>query len=121
MSSFRAFQNNFAAIDFSKEIVLPEPKAERPAPKRSDLPCPRLASDIMDPVQSQVSGKMYDSKSALRRVPRDRAYREGQRQTPSVAAAAHVAQASARYGGAGAGAGRARRAEHSQGEVISRS
>lgn len=66
MSSFRAFQNNFAQIDFSKEIVLPEPRAERLEPKRSDLPCPRLASDIMEPVQSQVSGKMYDSKSALR-------------------------------------------------------
>ncbi|XUM19761.1 hypothetical protein ACRAVF_19030 [Bradyrhizobium oligotrophicum S58] len=66
MSSFRAFQNNFALIDFSKEIVLPEPKAERPEPKRSDLPCPRLASDIMEPVQSMVSGKFYDSKSALR-------------------------------------------------------
>jgi len=25
VSSFRAFQANFAAIDFSKEIVLPEP------------------------------------------------------------------------------------------------
>ena len=38
MSSFRAYQANFAQIDFSKEIVLPEPKAERPEPKRSDLP-----------------------------------------------------------------------------------
>lgn len=65
MSSFRAYQANFALIDFSKEIVLPT-KPEREAPKRSDLPCPRLASDIMEPVQSQVSGKMYDSKSALR-------------------------------------------------------
>jgi hypothetical protein len=39
----------------------------RPEPKRSDLPCPRIASDIMPPVQSQVDGKMYDSKSAIRR------------------------------------------------------
>lgn len=66
MSGFRAFQANFNAIDFSKEIVLLEPKAERLEPKRSDLPCPRLASDIMEPVQSQVSGRFYDSKSALR-------------------------------------------------------
>lgn len=66
MSSFRAFQSNFSSIDFSKEIVLPEPKTERLEPKRSDLPCPRLASDIMEPVQSQVSGNMFDSKSALR-------------------------------------------------------
>lgn len=65
-SNFRAFQVNFASIDFSQEIVLPEPKAERPAPKRSDLPCPGVMSDQMDPVQSMVSGKMHDSKSALR-------------------------------------------------------
>lgn len=66
MSSYRAYQDNFKLIDFSKEIVITEPKKEREPPKRSDLPCPRLASDIMEPVQSQVSGKMYDSKSALR-------------------------------------------------------
>ena len=65
-NSFRKFQANFAEIDFSKEIVLPEPRKERAAPKRSDLPCPRLASDIMEAVQSQVSGKWYESKSALR-------------------------------------------------------
>jgi len=64
---YRAFAENFAAIDFSKEIVLPEPKAERPAPKRSDLPCPRLASDHMEPVQCQATGVWHDSKSALRR------------------------------------------------------
>ena len=66
MSSYKAFQANFALIDFSKEIVLPEPKEERPAPKRSDLPCPRIASDIMEPVQCQATGKWHDSKSALR-------------------------------------------------------
>jgi hypothetical protein len=61
----RAYSENFGLIDFSKEIVLP-PKPEREAPKRSDLPCPRLASDIMDPVQSQATGVVYDSKSAIR-------------------------------------------------------
>lgn len=66
MGNFRAFQANFAAIDFSKDIVLPEPKAALPPIQRSDLPCPRLASDIMEPVQSQVTGKFYESKSALR-------------------------------------------------------
>jgi hypothetical protein len=66
VSSFRAFQNNFAAIDFSKEIVLPEPRLEMPAAPRSDLPCPRVLSDTMDAVQSQVTGKFYESKSALR-------------------------------------------------------
>lgn len=34
--------------------------------KRSGLPCPRLASDQMTPVQSMLDGRMYDSKSALR-------------------------------------------------------
>lgn len=65
MGSFRAFQTNFAAIDFSKEIVLPEKVRPGPAP-RSSLPCPQVLSDHMDAVQSQVTGKMYESKSALR-------------------------------------------------------
>lgn len=65
MSNFRAFQQNFVGIDFSKEITLPT-KTERPVPPRSDLPCPRIASDCMDAVQSQVTGKFYESKSALR-------------------------------------------------------
>lgn len=60
------YSQNFGLIDFSKEIVLPEPKAERLAPPRSDLPCPRLASDTMDPVQCQATGVWHDSKSALR-------------------------------------------------------
>lgn len=61
-----SYRANFALIDFSRDIVIPE-KPPRPQPKRSDLPCPRIASDIMDPVQSQVDGKLYDSKSAIRR------------------------------------------------------
>lgn len=59
------YSQNWQDIDFSREI--PAPVKERPVPKRSDLPCPRIASDQMDPVQSQVSGKIYESKSALRR------------------------------------------------------
>lgn len=35
-------------------------------PQRSSLPCPRLASDHMAPVQSMLDGRLYDSKSALR-------------------------------------------------------
>lgn len=65
MSSFRAFATNFAGIDFSAEIHIPE-KAPLPPPARSDLPCPQVLSDVMDAVQSQVSGKFYESKSALR-------------------------------------------------------
>jgi len=32
----------------------------------SDLPCPRFIRDDMEPVQSQLDGRLYDSKSALR-------------------------------------------------------
>jgi hypothetical protein len=32
------------------------------------LPVPYLATDTMSPVQSMLDGKMYDSKSALRRT-----------------------------------------------------
>lgn len=62
-----SYRDNYALIDFAREIPLPEKQFERPAPKRSDLPCPRIASDIMEPVQSQVDGRLYDSKSAIRK------------------------------------------------------
>ena len=32
----------------------------------SDLPAPRVIRDTMDPVQSMLDGKLYDSKAALR-------------------------------------------------------
>jgi hypothetical protein len=35
---------------------------------RSDLPAPMLIIDTMEPVQSMLDGKMYDSKSELRRT-----------------------------------------------------
>lgn len=65
-TAFRKFQDNFNGIDFSKEIVLPEPKAVLPPPARSSLPAPRLVSDIMEPVQCQATGVWHDSKSSLR-------------------------------------------------------
>ena len=34
--------------------------------KRSDLPSPMITLDTMDAVQSQLDGKFYESKSALR-------------------------------------------------------
>lgn len=37
-------------------------------PARSALPMPMISGDHMDPVQSQLDGKYYDSKSALRRT-----------------------------------------------------
>lgn len=59
-----SYSQNYKLIDFSREIAAPV--KVRLAPKRSNLPCPRLASDVMAPVQSQLDGKIYDSKSALR-------------------------------------------------------
>ncbi|WKA31602.1 hypothetical protein [Bradyrhizobium roseum] len=60
-----SYADNYRLIDFSREITAP-PKRQRLPPARSDLPCPRLASDVMAPVQSQLDGRIYDSKSALR-------------------------------------------------------
>lgn len=61
-----SYRENYNLIDFSKEIPAPAKQFVGPGPKRSDLPCPRLSSDVMEPVQSQVDGKLYDSKAAIR-------------------------------------------------------
>lgn len=37
----------------------------------SHLPAPMIMADTMDPVQSQLDGEMYDSKSKLRKTYRD--------------------------------------------------
>lgn len=59
------YRENFKLIDWSKP--LPElPRKPWTPPARSDLPCPLIMSDVMEPVQSQATGKMYDSKSAIR-------------------------------------------------------
>ncbi|MFG1340377.1 hypothetical protein [Xanthobacter autotrophicus] len=34
--------------------------------RRSDLPCPHIMGDTMDPIRSMANGKIYDSKAALR-------------------------------------------------------
>lgn len=60
------YRDNFAAIDFSREIPAPVRQNVPGQPKRSDLPCPTVLSDIMEPVQSQVTGKMHESKSGIR-------------------------------------------------------
>lgn len=59
-----SYRENFKLIDFSKEIVIT--RKPRPEPKRSDMPCPQIMSDVMPAVQSMVDGRMYDSKSAIR-------------------------------------------------------
>ena len=60
-----AYSANFGLIDFSKEIPAP-PRLDPGAPARSDLPCPQVLSDYMDPVQSQATGRWHDSKAAIR-------------------------------------------------------
>lgn len=59
-----SYRENFALIDWSKPLPVVRKKETPPA--RSDLPCPRVMSDAMDAVQSQATGKLYDSKSAIR-------------------------------------------------------
>jgi hypothetical protein len=60
----KAYRDNYALIDFSQDLA-PTPK-QRPIGPRSSLTCPYLISDTMDPVQSQLDGRMYTSKSRLR-------------------------------------------------------
>lgn len=59
----RAYRENYAAIEW-----LPIERTElRPVRKaRSHLPGPMLIRDDMEPVQSMLDGRMYDSKSKLR-------------------------------------------------------
>lgn len=59
-----SYRENYDLIDWSKSIEIGR-KPETP-PARSNLPFPRIMSDVMEPVQSMLDGKLYDSKSALR-------------------------------------------------------
>lgn len=43
----------------------------RPRGPRSHLPAPQVIGDTMDPVQSMLDGKLYDSKSRLRATYRE--------------------------------------------------
>lgn len=59
-----SYKENYAQIDWSKDLM---PKRTPKLPlARSDLPCPLVISDTMDPVQSMLDGKLYTSKSGLR-------------------------------------------------------
>jgi hypothetical protein len=60
----KAYRDNYALIDFSKEITAP-PKV-RPYGPRSSLTCPYVISDVMDPVQAQTDGSWHTSKSSIR-------------------------------------------------------
>jgi hypothetical protein len=46
--------------------LVPADQYRRPAAHRSTLAAPHLVTDSMPAVQSMASGKMYDSKSAIR-------------------------------------------------------
>lgn len=46
--------------------LVPADEYCRPTPNRSTLPAPHLMRDEMPPVQSMASGRMYESKSAIR-------------------------------------------------------
>jgi hypothetical protein len=46
--------------------LVPAEEYVRPTPNRSTLPMPHVMTDTMPPVQSMASGRMYDSKSAIR-------------------------------------------------------
>jgi hypothetical protein len=46
--------------------LVPAEEYCRPTPNRSTLPMPHVMRDEMAPVQSMASGRMYDSKSAIR-------------------------------------------------------
>lgn len=59
-----AYRENYKLIDWSKEIVV-ERKPQEPA-QRSDLPCPMIMGDTIEPTRSMADGRYYTSKAALR-------------------------------------------------------
>lgn len=51
--------------------LIPKHLARPRESKRSSLPSPMLIRDSMDPIQGQMDGQLYDSKSTYRRALRD--------------------------------------------------
>lgn len=69
-----AYRRNFAEIDWS--VPIPRtPKPDPIPPARSSLPCPHIVGDSIE-IKSMVDGRIYTSKSALRRSYRERGYIE---------------------------------------------
>ena len=58
-----------------------------PPRARSDVACPMLIRDQMDPIKSMVDGKLYDSKSHLRRHYKSERVIELGNDAPTVASA----------------------------------
>lgn len=59
-----AYRENYKLIDWSKEIVVE--RKERIPSQRSDLPCPMIMGDTIEPTRSMATGEMFTSKSKLR-------------------------------------------------------
>ena len=60
-----AYKANYLKIDWRPLPPVDKPIRQRGA--RSGLPCPMVIRDSMDDIQSMADGRIYDSKSALRR------------------------------------------------------
>lgn len=70
----RAYKDGYSQIDWSKHKPwVPKPAAMPTG--RSDLPCPLVVSDTMDPTQ-HVDGKHYTSKAAFRATTKREGYIE---------------------------------------------
>jgi hypothetical protein len=64
-----SYRENYKEIDW---LPLPSRPAKSHVPvARSSLPAPMVIGDAMPAVQSMLDGRMYESKSALRRTYRE--------------------------------------------------
>ena len=60
-----AYKANYLKIDW--QPLPPDDKPIRQRSARSGFPCPMVIRDSMDDIQSMADGRIYDSKSALRK------------------------------------------------------
>ena len=60
-----AYKTGYDAIDWRPLPPVDKPIRQRGA--RSGFPCPMVIRDSMDSIQSMADGRIYDSKSALRK------------------------------------------------------
>ena len=60
-----AYKANYLKIDWRPLPPVDKPIRQRGA--RSGFPCPMVIRDSMDDIQSMADGRIYDSKSALRK------------------------------------------------------
>lgn len=64
-----SYKQNYHLIDWSAPLIVD--RRERATGPRSSLSFPMVLSDTMEPVQSQLDGRFYDSKSKLRATYKD--------------------------------------------------